>query len=288
MRPTVILAAALLCVLSPISYAVEAAAVEVANLGITHLLADEFTQALSAFQEAALLCPHDAEFFVLIFRSLGMLTIKDETIALAESLLARSLICAHTFPSVVAPNLLAAAHRSIGLIHASHGQFNDALALFATASDFHSCHFNTNYLAAARDITCTLGVDYDRHATLAALAPFWAMEPPRYARIGTACAALRACARAPKACTENPTQHQTIGTENEGLLPPNDAPSAELRAVGVGPKEDNEVALWEDLYSDAPCYGAAALLSFSSVPDCRALVGVSRSHLCYCGKGNPF
>ena len=89
---------------------VEAAAVEVANLGITHLLADEFTQALSAFQEAALLCPHDAEFFVLIFRSLGMLTLEDETIALAESLFSRSLICAHTalLPPICWPPLTAA------------------------------------------------------------------------------------------------------------------------------------------------------------------------------------
>jgi tetratricopeptide (TPR) repeat protein len=129
---------------------VEDAAAGIANAGLAHIEAAELTKALSDFQEAALLCPHDSDFYVFIFSVLDALALEAEVILLAENILARVLMCEPTLPSLAAPNLLAAAHSNTGMTHADHGHIDEACAFFEAASFKHECKFSLNVLASAR------------------------------------------------------------------------------------------------------------------------------------------
>jgi tetratricopeptide (TPR) repeat protein len=172
---------------------VEDAAVGIANAGLAHIEAAELTKALSDFQEAALLCPHDSDFYVFIFSVLDALALEAEVILLAENILARVLMCEPTLPSLAAPNLLAAAHSNTGMTHADHGHIDEACAFFEAASFKHECKFSLNVLASARSAARSLGGACDRHSTSAAVAPLRALRPPLRARMRSARAAPRAC-----------------------------------------------------------------------------------------------
>ena len=147
------------------------------DTGQDHLTAGEVSQALSAFHEGAILCPHDDTFFALIIAALDLLGLGSEIFLLSEMLLTRLSICEPTLPRTVAPAVIAAAYRGIGLVHATHGSFDDANEFFHAAISAHDTPFNHHYLAAAQRAAHAQGGDRACPPNLAVLAPLRAMRP---------------------------------------------------------------------------------------------------------------